>query len=343
MRTFLLVAAVVVLLVVARQSVFTVDRTEFVYLTQFGRPVAIYDGAQPADAGLHFKWPWPIQTVTRIDHRLQHFDLAGTELLTHDPTGNTIDKTLTIDAYVCWRVADKKLDASRNVPAGDGVDRFVRAVGTPEQARTLLRQQVSSELGAAVARMELDDLVSVAPGKVDANRELLRRRLVEGRGVSGEPTQVGPGLRQRALDEYGIDIVDVRLRRINHPPAVSDAIFARIRSERGKKVADYESLGQKEAADIRTAAERKAREIVAEARAEEARIKGEADAAADRVRNEAYKKDPEFYAFLKKLDEYQRILGDKSVLLLSTHRELFDMLLQPPKPSPSPPATKPAN
>jgi membrane protease subunit HflC len=333
MRTFFLVVAVVILLVVARLSVFTVDRTEFVYLTQFGRPVAIYDGAVPAEAGLHFKWPWPVQTVTRIDHRLQHLDLAGAELLTHDPKGNTIDKTLTIDAYVCWRVADKKLDAS-------GVDRFVRAVGTAEQARTLLRQQVSSELGAAVARMELDDLVSVEPGKVDKKRELLRSRLLAGRGVGAEPTSVGPGLQKRALDEYGIEIVDVRLRRINHPPAVSDAIFARIRSERGKKVADYESLGQKEAADIRTEADRKAREIVAEASAEEARIKGDADARADRIRNEAYKKDPEFYAFLKKLDEYQRILGDRSVLLLSTHRGLFDMLLQPPKPTA--PATKPA-
>jgi membrane protease subunit HflC len=328
MRTFLLIAGVLVLLVAARQSVFTVDRTEFVYLTQFGRPVATYDGALATDAGLHFKWPWPIQTVTRIDNRLQQFDLLGAELLTHDPKGNTIDKTLTIDAYVCWRVPDK-----------DGVDQFIRAVGTTEQARALLRQQVSSELGAAIARMELDDLISVEPGKVDKHRELLRGRLLAGRGVGSEPTLVGPGLQKRALDEYGIEIVDIRLRRINHPSAVSDAIYARIRSERRKKVADYESQGKKEAKDIDTAADRKAREIVAEGRAEEARIKGQADAEADRIRNDAFKKDPEFYAFLKKLDEYQRILGDKSVLLLSTHRGLFDMLLQPPKPTA--PATKP--
>jgi membrane protease subunit HflC len=320
MRTFLLVAGVVALLAVARQSVFTVDRTEFVYMTQFGRPVATFDGALAEDAGLHVKWPWPIQTVTRLDHRLQHFDLLGAELLTHDPKGNTIDKTLTIDAYVTWRVADKR-----------SVDHFIRAVGTAEQARTLLRQQVSSELGAAVARMEIDDLISVEPGRVDKHRELLRERLLHGRGGSGEATLIGPGLRERALGDYGIEIVDIRVRRVNHPPAVSEAIFARIISERQKKVADYESLGKKEAKDIDTAADRKAREIVAEARAEEARIKGQADADADRIRNDAFKKDPEFYAFLKKLEEYQRILGDKSVLLLSTHRGLFDMLLQPPR------------
>ena len=322
MRIFLIVIGVVALLVVVRQSVFTVDRTEFVYLTQFGRPVATFDGALAADAGLHFKWPWPIQSVTRIDHRLQHFDLLGAELLTQDPEGSTIDKTLTIDAYVCWRLPDK-----------DRVDQFIRAVGTTEQAKTLLRQQVSSELGAAITRMAMDDLISVEPGRVDKHRELLRARLLAGRGVGAEPTLVGPGLQRRALDEYGIEIVDIRLRRINHPPAVSDAIYQRIKSERRKKVADYESQGKKEAKDIETAADRKGREIVAEGRAEEARIKGQADAEADRIRNEAFKKDPEFYAFLKKLDEYQRILGDKSVLLLSTHRGLFDMLLQPPKPT----------
>lgn len=328
MRTILLVAAIGIVLGLCRMCLFTVDRTEFVYLTQFGRPVATYDGALADDAGLHVKWPWPIQSVQRLDHRLQHFDLQGAELLTHDAKGNTIDKTLTIDAYVCWRVADKA-----------GVDRFIRAVGTPDRARTILRQQVSSELGAAVARMELDDLISVEPGKVAKNRERLHDRLLAGHGLGQETTQDTIGLADRAREEYGIEIVDIRLRRTSHPPAVRDAIYERIRSERNKKVADYDSEGKKQADDIRTAADRKARELLAEARAEETRIKGEADAEADRIRNEAFAKDPEFYAFLKKLEEYQRILGnDKSVLLLSTHRGLFDILFAPPGPT-----TKPAD
>src|SRR3954452_16468712 len=86
-------------------SLFTVDRTEFVYLTQFGRHVATCDGANDAQAGLHLKWPWPFQSVQRLDHRLQYFDLPGAELLTRDPRHNTIDKTLTLDAYVCWRIS----------------------------------------------------------------------------------------------------------------------------------------------------------------------------------------------------------------------------------------------
>src|SRR5262245_12061612 len=230
--------------VVARMTLFTVDRSEFVYVTQFGRPVATYDGEDDSDAGLHLKWPWPVQEVQRLDRRLQSFDLPGAELLTHDPRGNTIDKTLTLDAYVCWRIADKA-----------GVDRFVRTVGTPDRAKTILGQRISSEMGAAVGRMELDDLISAEPGKVDRQREALRERLLHGGSD-------GADLRERARADYGIEIVDIRLRRSSYPPAVRDAIFQRIRSERNKKVADYESDGKKQAADITSAANRKAREIL---------------------------------------------------------------------------------
>jgi membrane protease subunit HflC len=321
MRKYLfLIGAIVVIAWLVRTSLFTVDRTEFVYLTQFGAPVATFDGANPTEAGLHFKWPSPVQSVLRLDSRLQYFDLPGTELLTHDPRGNTIDKTLTIDAYVCWRIAGK-----------DGVDRFIRTVGTPERARTVLSGRIGGELGAAIGEMELDDLISTEAGKVDQKREELRRRL-----LGGTPADAA-GLQERALSDYGIELVDVRLRRSNHPPAVREAIFDRIRSERNKKVAEYQSEGARKAEDIKSAAERKVRETLADARAKEQLVKGEADAESARVLNQAYTKDAQFYTFLKKLEEYQRILGDnKTLLLLSAHRELFDLLFQPPKPGAAP-------
>jgi membrane protease subunit HflC len=316
-KYILLIAAAAVAFWLLRTSLFTVDRTEFVYLTQFGRPVTTFDGARADEAGLHFKLPSPVQSVLRLDRRLQYFDLPGAELLTHDPRGKTIDKTLAVDAYVCWRIADK-----------EGVDRFLRTVGTPDRARTVLSGRISGELGAAIGQMELEDLISTEPGKVDRKREQLREQLL--RGASGD----AGGLQQRALADYGIELVDVRLRRSNHPPAVREAIFARIRSEREKKAAEYQSEGAKQAEDVKSAAERKVRETLADARAEEQRVKGEADAAADRIRNQAYAKDAQFYTFLKKLEEYQRILGDnKTMLLLSAHRELFDLLFQPPKPA----------
>ena len=311
---FLVLAAAVV---IAPLCAFTVDRTEFVYLTQFGAPLATYDGADDTQAGLYFKWPWPIQSVQRLDRRLQYFDLPGAELLTRDPKRNTIDRTLTLDAYVCWRIADAK-----------GVDRFIRSVGTPAGAQAVLGQRIYSELGAAIGQMELDDLISPDPKKVDDARTALRKRLLQGSGTGS------PSLESVAESEYGIQVVDIRLRRSNHPPAVREAIFERIRSERKKKAADYESEGERMASDIRSDGARRVAALKAEAEAQSTRLRGQADAEADRIRNEAQSKDPQFYTFLKKLEEYQRILGDnKTTLLLSTHRELFDVLFHPPSPS----------
>src|SRR5262249_44092228 len=148
----------------------------------------------------------------------------------------------------------------------------------------------------------------------------------------GSEAPDGPGsLREQAREIYGIDLVDIRLRRTSHPPEVRDAIFARIRSERAKKVADYQGQGAVLAAKIKSQAELEARKTVTQDRAAEQEMKGKADAEADRIRNLAHSQDAGFYAFLKKLEEYQRILGDnKSVLLLSSHRDLFDLLFKPP-------------
>jgi membrane protease subunit HflC len=314
MRIAIVLFVAFVLLVLSRLSVFTVDRTEFVYRTQFGRHVKTYDGAG-GDAGLHFKWPWPVESVQRLDRRLQYFDLPGAELMTRDPNG-TIDKTVTLDAYVCWRIAD-----------GERVDQFVRSVGTPEGAQAIISQRLNSELGAAVGKKKLDDLIGVEMTKdgqrrrVDEQRDELRTHL----------------LKEMNGSEYGIEIVDIRLRRLNHPPAVRQAIFDRITSERDRKVTDYRTQGEREAAEIKSKAQYEVQRLGTEAEAESIRLRGQADAAADRIRSDAQMKDPQFYAFLKKLDEYYKILGDgKSVLLLSTHRELFDALFQPPTPGSSP-------
>src|SRR5581483_8163699 len=190
-------------------AVYTVDRAEYVYVTQFGQHVATRDGA--SEGGLHVKLPWPVQSVQRLDRRLQYFDLPETELLTHDASGQTIDKTLTVVAYVCWRIADK-----------ESVDWFIRRVGQPERAKTILGERIRSQLGAAIGRMKMDDLFSTDPGRVERNLDELRQRLLNG------PNE-NESLKRRARDDYGMEIVDIRLRRTNHPEAVRQAIFARIR------------------------------------------------------------------------------------------------------------------
>lgn len=307
---------VAVAIVGLRLSVYTVDAAEYAYVTLLGEHVATYDGAEDATgAGLHFGWPWPTQSVQRLDRRLQQFDLPATELLTHDPEGKTIDKMLLVEAYVCWRIADQ-----------NAVDRFVQRIGTVERANAILEPRIRSELGAAIGQMRMDDLVSTenVPGtgktRVDLTVEGLHRRLLD-------------ELKEPVRAEYGIELVDIRLRRFSHPDQVRASIFERIKSERYKKAAEYDSEGERQASDIVTKAEENARNMLARARADEVKLKGEADAAAMRIRNEAHQKDPEFYAFLKKMEKLQAVLGDnKTVLLLSTHRPLFEALFQPPRP-----------
>jgi membrane protease subunit HflC len=301
--------AIPVMVLVLYSSFFTVDASEYVYLTQFGQLVAVLDGGDDSEAGPHWKWPWPIQEVRSLDRRLQSFDLPGAELLTSDLAGNTIDKTLTIDAYICWRIS-----------GSEGADQLIRTLGSMDEAQRILGQRVAAELGAAIATMALDDLVSTDASKVDRMREKLRQQL----------------LRESVLESYGIQVVDIRLRRSNHPVAVREAIFDRIRSERAKKVAEYQSEGERVAAEIRSASEREVAQMKSDAEARAIELRGQAEAGADRIRLEAYRADPSFYTFLKKLEDYQRILGDgKTTLLLSTHREQFDLLHDPPKVAPA--------
>ena len=314
-RFFLYVVLPVVLLLWARTAFYAVDYAEFAYVTRFGEPVATHDGT--TDAGLHLKAPWPVDAVLRIDRRLQAFDLPAVESLTRDPTQKTVDKTLAVDAFVTWRIPDAA-----------AADRFVRTVGTPEQARRVLGPRINGRLASIISTMPLDDLIAVADEKaIDARSEKLRRQLL---GEDGGTEAI----REKVRSEYGIEIVDLRLRRFSYPEAVRASIADRIRSERARKVADYESEGRQRASDILSAAEKEARTVEADAKAKKQLVEGQADVEADKIRNDAHAQDREFYAFLQKLKAYQLLLSDtRDVLLLSTRHPLFDLLLSPPKPT----------
>lgn len=341
MRRGLLIAATVVLAFWLRTALYTVDYAEFVYVTRFGEPVAVHDGRTAA--GLKVKAPWPVDSVLRLDRRVQAFDLPAVESLTRDPVNRTVDKTLAVDAFVTWRIPDAA-----------AADRFVKVVRTPEQARKILAPLVNGRLAAAISTMPLDDLVSVPDAgaglaavagagvvagaddaairaadlaALDARAERVRRRLL------GD--DAADGLRARALAEYGIEVLDVRVRRFAYPEAVRGSIAERIRSERARKVADYESDGRQRAAKITTDAAAAARRTEDDAAARRTRIEGEAKAEAARVRGAAYAQDPEFAAFVEKLQAFQAMVADtRDVLLISTRHPLFDLLRGPPAKSP---------
>lgn len=299
-------------------ALYPADYAEFAYVTRFGRPVAVIDGE--SDAGLHFKMPWPIDSVARIDRRVQSFDLPAVESLTRDPKKNTIDKTLTVDAFVTWRVPDAA-----------AADLFVRTTGTPEQVKKLLAPQISGRLATVVGAMSLEELVSVPKSDDPAERQVLADR----RAAQFEEKLLADDFVAKVREQYGVEIVTLRLRRLTFPEAVRASIYERIRAERTIKVTEYENEGRREAARISAEAEQKRREIDATARAEKQRIEGEADVKADQLRNEAHAKDPEFYAFLQRLKAMQAVLADtRDILLLSLNHELFRLLKEPPKQQP---------
>ena len=337
MNRTLALAAAVLLALWARTAFYTVDAAEFVYVTRFGHVEAVHDGG--SDAGLHLKAPWPVDSVLRIDRRVQSFDLPAVEALTRDPVTRTVDKTLAVDAFVTWKIPD-----------ANAADRFVKTVRTPEQARKILAPLINGRLAAVISTMPIDDLIGVTDTQttlaavgggavmghpeasfraddarlIDERNERVRRRLL------GED-DAADGLRAKALAEYGIAVIDVRVRRFSYPEAVRSSIAERIRSERAKKVADYESDARKRAADITTDADRAARIIEADARAQKTVIEGQANADAARTRAAAYAQDREFYLFLEQLRSFQAMLADtRDTLLLTTKHPLLRIIQGPP-------------
>jgi len=310
-RIVLIIAVILLLIWLSQSMLFAVDQAEFAYVTQFGRRVEIFDGA--SDAGLHVKWPWPVQSVQRIDRRLQMFDLPPAELPTFDAQGQTIDKMLTVDGYVCWQISDR-----------EDADRFIRTVGTAERAKAILGPRIGGRIGAVISQMPLEELIHVstemAPDRaIDLRTNKLRDRLL------------ADDLAQQLRSEYGITLVDLRIRRLNYPDSVRPAIFERIKSERKRKEEDYRTDGERRAKEITTKAERDAEILIASAEANAELTRKKAEAEADGIRNEAHSKDREFYTFLQKLETYKQILGRTSdLLLLSTRHPLFQQMLNPP-------------
>ncbi|VTU02268.1 protein : Protein HflC OS=Bradyrhizobium sp. STM 3843 GN=hflC PE=3 SV=1: Band_7 [Gemmataceae bacterium] len=336
MTRYTLIPAALLLALWGRTALYAVDQAEFVYVTRFGEPVVVHDGA--TDAGLHAKLPWPIDAVQRIDRRIQSVDLPAVEVLTRDRARDaapqTVGSTLTVDATIVWKV-----------PTPAAADQFFRTVRTPEQAKKILGPLVNGRLSAVVSTVPIETLIDVvdvqaaAAGVVgvaavlpaEAAFRAADASVIDARAERVRERLLGDGLRERALAEYGIEVVDVRVRRFSYPEAVRAKIAERIRSERDKKAADYESEGRKRAADITTDADRAARTVEADARAKKTVIEGQANAEAKRILAQAWAQDREFYLFLQNLRAFQRMMENtRDVWLLSTKNPLLRPLAGPP-------------
>lgn len=297
-------------------SVVFVDETEFVLVETLGKISAVYDQTDPetGDRGLHVKLPWPIATVRSFDRRQQLFDPPGREMFTRDR------KNLTVSSYVCWRIAPAP---AADTPIADRpVIKFFRSLGTPTLAEARLDSQLRSTLSSEFGQVELGDLLSVRES--DA-------------GVSGDSAL--DGIASRALealgqgegkssmrDRLGIELIDLRIKRINLPEGNRLAVYERMRTERERIAERYRSAGLAEKTRIESQARRQSDELLARADADAERIRGAGEAEAIRILNQAHAQDPEFYEFQRMLAAYGKILNDRTTLVLSSGSRLFRLL-----------------
>ena len=303
-RWLILLVPLAIVTALGLRCMLMVDETEYVLVTQFGRIVTVY-GDEPDEAGLHAKWPW--QSTLSVDRRLQVFDPPAREMITGDK------HNLDVASYVVWRVSDP--------------ERFARGSATGEDAEARLNERVAAALSNAIGRRTLAALASTdaKTWALDALTDEVRQ-------------DVAPA----AAEELGVAVVDVRLRRFNHPVEVRPAVFDLIRSERKQVAATLRAEGEAQYQTLVSHADRQRDALLAQADAEAERIRGLADAESTRLSNAAHARDPKFYEFVHTLDSYRALLDEKSTIVLSSSSPLLKLLTQgPPDELMTPPAPAP--
>ncbi len=292
-----------------------VDESEVVVVERLGTITAVLDQAE--QRGLNFKLPWPIGTARRFDRRVLLFDPPGREVFTRDR------KNVTVDAYVCWKLADASTTEADSIADRPAV-RFLRSLGSSTAAQARLETRVRSALASRLAEVELTDLLAVTnpESQVESSEaslaSLAESLLADVRQRNDEELSV--------TDRLGIEVVDVRIKRINFPLGNQQAVFERMKSERQKIADAYRSAGLAQNTVIRSQADRQYAEIMAKADAEAERIRGQAEAEALAILNAAHARDPEFYRTMRTLDAYRDILNEKTTLVLSTSSSLLQEL-----------------
>jgi membrane protease subunit HflC len=304
---------------------YTVHQIEQVIITQFGKPV----GEPTTEPGLHFKLPF-IQAVNRIDKRFLEWDGLPVAIPTRDKT------YIHVDTYGRWRISDPMVF-------------FVR-LHDERSAQSRLEDILGSETRNAIAKHDLIEIVRTDKDRKPVHDETLKVGPV-GMGTIGVLPPIAFGrlkieeeIKKAAavkLHEFGVELLDLRLRRVNYNPDVLDRIYQRMISERRQIAQRFRSEGEGEAARIAGQKERDLNEIQSTAYRKVQEIRGESDAKATEIYARAYTQNPqaaEFYAFLKSMETYRRALAKDTTMILSTDSDLFSLLKRSsPKPGPSPP------
>ena len=310
----LLIAAALLLFA----SAYTVPMTEQIIITQFGEQI----GAPVTVAGLHWKVPF-IQKVNRIEKRILEWDGPSADMPTEDKL------YIDLDAFARWRITDAQ-------------KYFVR-MRDEKTAQNRITNILGSETRNAVARHQLVELIRtqrdrkpVADASIDASVGAVLPAIQSGRAALEAEILAAA---QPLLAEYGMELLDVRFKRINYNPGVAAKIYGRMVSERQQIASRYRSEGEGQAAEILGKRERDMQQIESEAYRQVQEIEGKADAEATAIYAGAYGQTAEareFYTFSRTLESYRTVFARETTLVLTTDSALLRLF----KAGPAAPAAK---
>ena len=302
--------ALVVFLVTS--SIYTVSEVQQMIITQFGKPV----DDPVTSAGLKFKVPF-IQVVNPIDKRVLEWDGSPSDMPTKDKL------YISVDLYARWQIVDP-------------LQYFLR-LRDERSAQSRLDDILGSETRNAVAKHELIEIIRTTKDRVPLQDPMLAGTQETMRVGSLVPIKLGRKLVEAEIFTaaaekvrvFGIELLDIRFKRINYNQSVRPKIYDRMISERRQIAERFLSEGNGEAARIRGNRERDLNKIQSEAYREVEEIRGQADAKATEIYASAYNQSPEsveFFEFTRTMQSYQDIIGDNTTLVLSTDSDLFKFL-----------------
>ena len=304
----LVIIVVILALPVTAGMFYIVYEGEQVVITEFGRPV----GQPIIAAGLKIKTPF-IQQVHRFEKRVLEWDGSPNQIPTKDK------RFIWLDTTARWRIKDAL--------------KFYQALGTEQFAQSRLDDIIDSAARDLVTAQLLIEVVRDSNRVLSLDMEVLE----EAEGQSGEPLEEIQIGRERitrmilekvqeTVPQYGIELVDVQVKRINYVDEVRKKVFDRMISERQRISEKYKSEGEGEAADIMGQKQKELERIQSEAYKEAEQIKGDADAQAIQIYAEAHGQDPEFFSFIQTLETYRKTTGESTKLFLTTDGDLYGYL-----------------
>ncbi len=304
--TTILVGGAVALLVILGQTVYTVTEIEQVIITQLGEPV----GDPVVTPGLHFKIPF-IQRTNVFDKRFLEWDGNPNQVPTRDK------RFIWVDTYARWHITDPLL--------------FFQRLRDERGAQSRLDDILDGETRNAVARHDLIELVRSTNRNPDDVPIESEEEAVILENIERGRREITRDILNRAAErtaDLGIELLDLRLKRINYVAEVQQDVFARMIAERQRIAEQFRSEGQGESARIDGERDRELAQIQSEAYRQAEELRGEADAAATRIYAEAYNQDPDFYAFTKSLETYEATMDPSTFFILGTDSDFLRYLEQ---------------